>query len=265
LHDIGWDHLEGGRTGDSVWASAHWPEQTSHFVLQCYQQALWTGDRAWFDELYPRFKAALEFQARLDQDGDGVPDLWGHDSCTYDTELYPYYGASAYTAGLYLAALRIGHVLAEARGDKTFANVTGHRIAVVRRVMEEELWDDAQGYYHCWRDRSHTTWTGTRRLRALPVFQPGLRGEVEASRSSEGWEVHFTVKRLLSPLTLKEVSAWLPGRVPGKEFDPARARVEVESLDPLAVEVLPSGRVSIAQPLQLEKEGEGFRIAFRYG
>jgi uncharacterized protein (DUF608 family) len=429
LHDIGWDHLEGGRTGDSVWASAHWPEQTSHFVLQCYQQALWTGDRAWLDELYPRFKAALEFQARLDQDGDGVPDLWGHGSCTYDTELYPYYSASAYTAGLYLAALRVGHIVAEAHGDKTFADITAQRFATVQRVMEEELWDEPHGYYHCWRDRSHTTWTGARshgprstnchisqlagawwaemlglgdivdplrrrraldfigrhnvalvagcpadeycldgrcmqsmtalvmgnyaaqaiaaglpdhgwaaaekiykaryehdgcpwdatlqwsgeanlrpqwgrwymshpaswyvllalgglrldrlrgtlglapswpsgwsdRLRALPVFQPGLRGEVEASRSAEGWEVHFTVKRLLSPLTLKEVTAWLPGRVLGKDFDPARARVEVEGLDPAAVAVLPSGRVSIAKPVRLEKEGDGFRIAFLYG
>jgi hypothetical protein len=103
------------------------------------------------------------------------------------------------------------------------------------------------------------------RLRALPVFQPGLRGEVEASRGAKGWEVDFTVKRLLSPLTLKEVSAWLPGRVPGKDFDPAWARVEVEGLDPAAVAVLPSGRVSIAKPVRLEKEGDGFHIAFLYG
>ena len=33
LHDIGWDHLEGGRIGKQGWLSAHWPDLTSVFVL----------------------------------------------------------------------------------------------------------------------------------------------------------------------------------------------------------------------------------------
>ena len=57
--------------------------------------ALWTGDAQWLERIYPSLQAALRFQARLDQDGDSVPDLRGPGSCTYDTELYPYYGAGS--------------------------------------------------------------------------------------------------------------------------------------------------------------------------
>ncbi len=90
------------------------------FVLQGYQHALLAGDAEWLDRMYPQMQEALRFQDRLDQDGDGVPDLWGPGSCTYDTELYPYYGAAAYTTGLYLAALSVMRRLAGERGDAEF-------------------------------------------------------------------------------------------------------------------------------------------------
>jgi hypothetical protein len=105
------------------------------------------------------------------------------------------------------------------------------------------------------------------RLEALPVFLPGLWAEVEASRSAEGWRACFTVKRLLQPLAVAEIGAWLPDQAPeitGRPFDPARARVEVTGLDPAAVELLPSGRVRIAQALHLTREGEGFSVALRH-
>jgi len=162
LHDIGWDHLEGGRTGESVWPSLHWPEQTSHFILQCYQYALVTGDREWLDARYPQMQRALEFQARLDQDGDGVPDLWGAGSFTYDTELYPHYGASAYVTSLYLAALRVVILLAEERGESEYAAGLGVRFTRAQGVMEHELFDTERGYYISWRDLKHASWSGHR-------------------------------------------------------------------------------------------------------
>ena len=158
LHDVGWDHLEGGRTGDAKWSSAHWPELTSLFVIQTYQCALWSGDQEWLDELYPQFQAAMRFQERLDQDEDGVADMWGPGSCTYDTELYPYFGASAYVTGLYLAALRIVEKLAIERGDDEFATYAQKRFSKAQRVLEDELWDEQLGYYISWRDLNAGVW-----------------------------------------------------------------------------------------------------------
>jgi uncharacterized protein (DUF608 family) len=162
LHDIGYDHLEGGRTGASIWPSLNWPEQTSHFILQCYQYGLWSGDREWIEARYPQMQQALEFQARLDQDGDGVPDLWGAGSFTYDTELYPHYGASAYVTSLYLAALRVVIGLAQERGESEYAAELSARFTRAQAVMEDELFDDERGYYISWRDRQYGLWSGER-------------------------------------------------------------------------------------------------------
>lgn len=150
LHDVGWDHLEAGRLGDRKWSSAHWPELTSLFVLQGYQHALLAGDIEWLDRVYPQMKEALRFQVRLDQDGCGAPDLWGPGSCTYDTELYPYFGASSYTTGLFLAALSVMRVLSAERGDVEFLAWVDEHAARARRVMDEHLWDEDGGYYISW-------------------------------------------------------------------------------------------------------------------
>jgi Glycosyl-hydrolase family 116, catalytic region len=107
-------------------------------------------------------RRALEFQLRLDQDGDGVADLWGPGSCTYDTELYPHYGASSYVTSLYLAALRVVIRLAEERGESAYARALEARFARAQLVMERELFDEQRGYYICWRDTKSPLWTGER-------------------------------------------------------------------------------------------------------
>ncbi len=162
LHDVGYDHLEGGRTGSQTWPSLHWPELSSHFILQCYQYALWSGDREWLDARFPQMQRALEFQQRLDQDGDGVADLWGPGSCTYDTELYPHFGASAYVTSLYLAALRVVIRLAEERGESAYARTLEGSFARAQEVMERELFAEQRGYYICWRDTQSERWGGER-------------------------------------------------------------------------------------------------------
>ena len=162
LHDVGYDHLEGGRTGSQAWPSLHWPELTSHFILQCYQYALWSGDRQWLDARFPEMQRALEFQQRLDQDGDGVADLWGPGSCTYDTELYPHFGASSYVTSLYLAALRVVMRLAEERAESAYVRALEARFARAQAVLERELFDEQRGYYICWRDSKAPLWAGER-------------------------------------------------------------------------------------------------------
>ena len=161
LHDLGWDHLEVGRLGQGGWLSAHWPDLSSVFVLQVYQHGIWNGASDWLQTMYPHVKAALRFQARLDQNGNGVADLWGSGCCTYDTELYPYYGSSPFITSLYLAALRAAERMALDNGDQEFASEVSERFAMAQRVLEEDLWHEELGYYRSWIDPEYSVWANT--------------------------------------------------------------------------------------------------------
>jgi non-lysosomal glucosylceramidase len=161
LHDIGWDHLEGGRYGRLGWLSAHWPDLSSVFVLQVYQHAIWNGSQAWLEKIYPHVQAALRFQARLDQNGNGLADLWGSGCCTYDTELYPYFGSSSFVGTLYLATLKAAAKMADLLGDNAYANRMEERFGRAKKVLEDELWDETRGYYISWRDPDYGAWAET--------------------------------------------------------------------------------------------------------
>lgn len=163
-HDVGWDDLEGGYLGKKEWTTLHWPDLTSVFVLQCYEYYIWTNDNEFLEYVYPRIKRALEFQHRLDQNNDGVPDLWGPGCCTYDNKWFPYYGASSFIISLYVAALRAGNKLAEMKDDKDFFNITLQRIKKATYIMESRLWKDELKYYISWFDEAYKNWEGKERL-----------------------------------------------------------------------------------------------------
>jgi uncharacterized protein (DUF608 family) len=157
-HDIGWDHLEGGDLGTQGWTLLHWPDLAPAFVIQVYNLALWSGDGQFLKEMFPNIKKALTFVARLDQDGDGIPDLWGPGCCTYDNENFPYYGASAYIASLYLAALRLGEKLGERYQDMEFRSFCNGLKLRVSQSIRSKLWDEAQGYFWSWVDGTAPSW-----------------------------------------------------------------------------------------------------------
>lgn len=157
-HDIGWDHLEGGELGTQGWTLLHWPDLAPAFVIQIVQLAMWTGDEQFLNEMFIPIKKALTFVARLDQDGDGIPDLWGPGCCTYDNENFPYYGASAYIASLYLAALRLAEMLGKRYQDMEFSSFCSRQIAQVSQSIQVKLWDDSQGYYRSWVDGTASNW-----------------------------------------------------------------------------------------------------------
>ncbi|NLG83522.1 MAG: hypothetical protein GX493_02690 [Firmicutes bacterium] len=165
-HDLGWDHLEGGDYGTPGWALLHWPDLAPAFVIQCYSLAAWTGNEDFLRRVYPHLKRAMRFVARLDQNGDGVPELWGPGCCSYDNEHFPYYGASSYISSLYLAALRLAERIALRFGDAEFAGYCRGTADRVRKVLEGELWDPNRGYFISWRDKTAAAWEGGVRAHA---------------------------------------------------------------------------------------------------
>jgi non-lysosomal glucosylceramidase len=155
LHDVGWDDLDGGAHGHKGWLSPHWPDLSLVYVLQCYEHIAWTGDRDFLASIYPKIQAALTFNARLDQDGDGIAELWGPGCCTFDSEAFHYFGTSAYVASLTLAALKAGAKIARWMDDEAFAQTLDARFALARPEAERKLWNEQLGYYVSWKDESH--------------------------------------------------------------------------------------------------------------
>ena len=200
LHDVGWDHLEGGRTGGEIWLTPHWPDLTSVYVLQAYQHGIWNGDREWLRSTYPSIKAALKFQATLDQTGNGIPDLWGPGSLTYDTSVFPYFGSAPFIATLYIAALRAAKRLAGSLEDTDFEAWCERAIAAATSSMETELWNPNTGHYMMWRDDLATNWDGT--SKAHPTSNPACHiGQL----AGEWWTTLLGLDPVVPPQQAQQV------------------------------------------------------------
>lgn len=234
-HEIGWDELEEGKYGHKVWCNLHWPDLTCVFVLQCYQYVSWTGDTNFLDYVYPKIKDALAFHKRLDQNGDGLADLWGPGSSTFDNDQFPYYGASTFVATLYLAALRAAMKLALFHGESEYLEELEADFEQAQATVERDLWREDLGYYVCWYDANAEKWKG------------GEREHADCSENS-----------MLSQLA----GVWFARMLDlGDILDPDRVRQALESLHERHVkpfpycppnEVRPDGTHSICWPYYAE-------------
>lgn len=95
------------------------PGDASVFPICTAWQILWSGDPKFAAEMYPVMKKVLQWGERdLDIDRDGIPDVHGIDQ-GWDT--FPMYGAAAYIADQWIAALLAGESMARRLGDPQFA------------------------------------------------------------------------------------------------------------------------------------------------
>ena len=98
-----------------------WYEQQVSFDGQIYihlVNRIWevTGDDGILEEFYGSIKAQINFLKLVDQDGDGLVDVWGN-SQYYDA--WPTMsGAAIHIAGYWLATLRVVERMAEKMGDR---------------------------------------------------------------------------------------------------------------------------------------------------
>ncbi|WP_263356441.1 non-lysosomal glucosylceramidase [Acidicapsa ligni] len=93
-----------------------WKDLNSKFVLMVYRDYVLTGktDAAFLRETWPAVKDAIEYLRQFDH-GGGVPENSGYPDQTYDSWVVK--GVSAYSGGLWLAALRAGEETARILGD----------------------------------------------------------------------------------------------------------------------------------------------------
>jgi len=97
-----------------------WKDLNSKFVLMVYRDYVLTGrtDTTFLRRAWPAVRAAIQYLRQFDH-GGGVPENGGYPDQTYDDWVTA--GVSAYSGGLWLAALRAAEEIAHTLGNMTSA------------------------------------------------------------------------------------------------------------------------------------------------
>ncbi len=134
--------------GEDPWAKVNgynlhdvniWKDLNPKLVLQVYRDYIATGDEQFLADLWPAVEAALEWELKFDRDGDGLVENDGFPDQTYD--VWAVKGPSAYTGGLWLAALSAAAAIA----DRLEKPQSGQRyrdlLEKARAAYEQKLWN----------------------------------------------------------------------------------------------------------------------------
>jgi non-lysosomal glucosylceramidase len=117
-----------------------WKDLNSKFVLMIYRDYVFTGrnDTAFLRETWPAVKDAITYLRQFDH-GGGVPENSGYPDQTYDSWVVR--GVSAYSGGLWLAALRAGEETARLLGDKATADEYHQLFQKAQHTYISQLWN----------------------------------------------------------------------------------------------------------------------------
>jgi non-lysosomal glucosylceramidase len=140
-HDIGWPDEDPWRlvNGYFLHDTNQWKDLNPKFVLQVYRDYVLTGDRQFVSDVWPAIEAAVAYVRQFDRDGDGLIENDGEPDQTYDT--WPVVGASAYTGGLWLAALSAATALAELMDRSELAADYHRALARGQAAYQARLWN----------------------------------------------------------------------------------------------------------------------------
>ena len=116
-----------------------WKDLNSKFVLQVWRDAALLDDHDLAIEAWPATLAAIDYLARFDRDGDGLPEHDGIPDQTFDT--WSMRGPSAYSGALWLAALRAAVTMAGWVGDSTTATRLEAMLTRAASSFEAVLWN----------------------------------------------------------------------------------------------------------------------------
>jgi len=117
-----------------------WKDLNSKFALMIYRDYVLTGhtDKAFLRETWPAVKDAIAYLRQFDH-GGGIPENSGYPDQTYDSWVVR--GVSAYSGGLWLAALRAGEETAHILGDSQTATEYHELFAKGQKTYISQLWN----------------------------------------------------------------------------------------------------------------------------
>jgi len=101
-----------------------WKDLNPKFVLMVYRDFVFTGrkDQEFLRTTWPAVEESLAYLQKYDHDGSGIPQNEGYPDQTYDEWVVR--GESAYSGGLWLAALRSAEEIAKQLGDSAGSSST---------------------------------------------------------------------------------------------------------------------------------------------
>lgn len=142
-HDIGMINPWFDVNFYNIYNTDQWKDLNPKFVLQVYRNVVATGDKNFARAVWPSVYIAMAYMEQFDKDGDGMLENEGFPDQTYDT--WSVSGVSAYSGGLWVAALQAASALAGEIGDKGCEDYFWAKFQKARTVYDK-LWNGS--YYN---------------------------------------------------------------------------------------------------------------------
>lgn len=121
-----------------------WKDLNSKFVLQVYRDFVATGDKSFARAVWPSVYIAMAYMDQFDKDKDGMIENEGFPDQTYD--VWSVTGVSAYSGGLWVAALQAASAMARVVGDKASEDYFWNRYQKAKAVYGQ-LWNGSYFEY----------------------------------------------------------------------------------------------------------------------
>ncbi|GJN39870.1 hypothetical protein PR202_gb29018 [Eleusine coracana subsp. coracana] len=118
---------------------ARWKDLNPKFVLQVYRDAVATCDAGFIHAAWPAVYVAMAYMDQFDGDKDGMVENEGVPDQTYD--IWAVSGVSAYTGGLWVAALQAASAMARLVGDRAAECYLRQRYERAKVVYNAALWN----------------------------------------------------------------------------------------------------------------------------
>ncbi|KAJ4964798.1 hypothetical protein NE237_016647 [Protea cynaroides] len=124
--------------------TGRWKDLNPKFALQVYRDVIATGDKLFAKAVWPSVYMAMAYMDQFDKDGDGMIENEGFPDQTYDA--WSVSGVSAYTGGLWVAALQATSAMAHEVGDTSSQDYFWQKFKRAKAVYEK-LWNGSYFNY----------------------------------------------------------------------------------------------------------------------
>ncbi|KAL0533325.1 hypothetical protein IC582_030141 [Cucumis melo] len=143
-HDIGVNDPWFEVNGYNLYNTDRWKDLNPKFVLQIYRDVVATGDMKFAKAVWPPVYLSIAYMDQFDRDGDGMIENDGFPDQTYDT--WSVTGVSAYSGGLWVAALQAASALARVVDEKDAEHYFWFKFQKAKRAYEK-LWNGSYFNY----------------------------------------------------------------------------------------------------------------------